>query len=242
MPARSISVRRCNGCAALGRNELTWPRTLVPAAPAISFPSSRNLNRVTICRELRHTDQLISLITVGQIDGKKRTGRRLGSNEPSPACPVPRGIEFAPRPASMRVMNAGHSCRDPSVRQTRGILFMNLRMKSNSRTSDCVEISFFRREPSPVCPAGGWGRNADALFICASKRLQTMDLRTDVDRDAGALDQCATVQRLRRSRNEMRPTRPRALVPAAPAIAFPSSRKVTPCHHLPRTKTYRSTH
>ena len=31
-------------------------------------------------------------------------------------------------------------------------------------------------------------------------------------------------------------------VPAAPAISFPSSRNVTPCHHLPRTKTYRSTH
>src|SRR5258705_92700 len=60
-------------------------------------------------------------------------------------------------------------------------------------------------------------------------------LRTD--RDAGALDQCDEASDGETVRT---PTWPRALVPAAPAISFPSSRKVTPCHHLPRTKTYRS--
>ena len=59
----------------------------------------------------------------------------------------------------------------------------------------------------------------------------------DVDRDAGALDQCDEASDGETVRT---PIWPRALVPAAPAISFPSSRKVTPCHHLPRIKTFRS--
>ena len=36
-----------------------------------------------------------------------------------------------------------------------------------SRTESCTT-----KRP-PACPAGGGGRNADAVFICASKRSQT---------------------------------------------------------------------
>ena len=151
---------------------------------------------------------------MGRIDGKKRTGR-LGSTPPPPL--QPRG---GSPPGFHRVI------RDSSRP------FGNPGILLNPQNSRHVEF-LFPREPSPVCPAGGWGRNADALFICASKRLQTMDLRTDVDRDAGALDQCATVQRLRRSRNSRA-----LLVPAAPAMHFQAVgqiHRVTICRELRHT-------
>jgi hypothetical protein len=81
-----------------------------------------------------------------------------------------------------------------------------------------------------------------SVITCGTKALAIANgwtLRTDVDRDAGALDQCDEASDGERCEHRLGRA---SLVPAAPAISFPSSRKVTPCHHLPRTKTYRSTH
>ena len=50
---------------------------LVPAAPAISFPAVGKLHRVTICRELRHFDQLIKRDHGGTDRRQKRTGSEV---------------------------------------------------------------------------------------------------------------------------------------------------------------------
>ena len=61
-------------------------------------------------------------------------------------------------------------------------------------TGDSIEI--FAREPSPACPTGGWGRNAGRPIHLHEQTIANgWTLRPNVDRDAGALDQCATVQR-----------------------------------------------
>ena len=84
--------------------------------------------------------------------------------------------------------------------------------------------------PRPVQHGGGseCGRR---IHLRQQTIANGWTLRTDVDRDAGALDQCDEASDGETVRT---PIWSRALVPAAPAISFPSSRKVTPCHHLPR--------
>jgi len=79
----------------------------------------------------------------------------------------------------------------------------------------------------PACPAWGEGRcAADAGFVCAG--------------DAHCRRDC--FGRLMRVQQCLSKTKMKADLASrftAPAISFRSSRKVTPCHHLPRTKTFR---
>jgi hypothetical protein len=136
------------------------------------------LHSVTICRELGHSHQIITSEHGGT--DRRRKWRH-------PGCVV----------AGLRRCCRAREHPRP-VQHTPGVNYGALKPCPASRTKTLSDPAFAASLTAPGAPPnasrpvqlGGGGRNADAVFICASKR----------------------------------------------------SRKVTPCHYLPRTKTYRSTH
>jgi hypothetical protein len=75
--------------------------------------------------------------------------------------------------------------------------------------------------PPGLSSMGGGSECGRRIHLRQQTIANGWTLRTDVDRDAGALDQCDEASDGETVRT---PIWPRALVPAAPAISFPSSR------------------
>ena len=151
--------------------------------------------------------------------------------------PLPCASAGGKRTQLMQAVDVSSSAEDIPIKQ----LSPNTLGQIDGGKTDVQEhlgrTIFCTTKPSPLSSMGG-GRCA-ARRICL--RRQTTATRWRRPLPAGLLWPAnARCNGAPLSKTKVKADLPRASVSAALAISSPSSRKVTPCHHPPRTKTFRS--